>query len=90
MGEFVIALLLAFLGLLGFGIYKSNKLEEQKIKTQEAEAKAAIRENQMEVIHEVREELKIIEEEKPPQETAPPSSGDSNSRIKRLNQLHNN
>ena len=55
MGEFVIALLLAFLSLLGFGIYKSNKLKEQKIKTQEAEAKAAIRENQMEVIHEVRE-----------------------------------
>lgn len=90
MVELILGLVIAVLGLLGFGIYKSNKLEDQKVKTQEAEAKAEIREKQMEVIHEVRKELKVIEEEKPPQEKTAPDSGDSASRLDRLNRLHNN
>ena len=90
MAELILGLVVAVLGLLGFGIYKSNKLEDQKVKTQEAEAKAEIREKQMEVIHEVRKELKVIEEEKPPQEKTAPDSGDSASRLDRLNRLHNN
>ena len=90
MTELILGLVVAILGLLGFGIYKSNKLEDQKVKTQEAEAKAEIREKQMEVIHEVRKELKVIEEEKPPQEKPAPVSGDSASRLDRLNRLHNN
>lgn len=90
MTELIIGLLIAVLGLLGFGIYKSNKLEDQKIKTQQAEAKAEIREKQMEVVHEVRKELKIIEQEKPPTEKVSPESGDSSSRLDRLNRLHDN
>ena len=90
MAELILGLVVAVLGLLGFGIYKSNKLEDQKVKTQEAEAKAEIREKQMEVIHEVRKELKVIDEEKTPQEKTAPDSGDSASRLDRLNRLHNN
>lgn len=90
MSEFIFSLVVAVLGLLGFGIYKSQKLDEQKAKTQEAEAKAKKREKQMEVVHEVRKELKVIEEEKPPEKVEPPASGDSSSRLDRLNKLHNN
>ena len=88
MVDVIVGLLVAVLGLLGFGIYKSHKLEDQKIKTQQAEAKAEIREKQMEVVHEVSRELKVIEEEKPPQNTEAPVSGDSDSRLDRLNKLH--
>ena len=90
MGDLIIALVAAILGLLGFGIYKSHKLEDQKIKTQQAEAKAEIKEKQMEVVHEVRKELKVIEAEKPPQKVETPVAGDSDSRLDRLNKLHNN
>lgn len=88
MAEFVISLIVAVLGLLGFGIYKTHKLEDQKIKTQEAEARAEVARKQMEVVHEVRKELKVVEEEKPPQTVEAPISGDSDSRLDRLNKLH--
>lgn len=88
MAEFVISLIVAVLGLLGFGIYKSHKLEDQKIKTQEAEARAEVARKQMEVVHEVRKELKVIEEEKPPEKVEAPISSDSDSRLDRLNKLH--
>ena len=88
MVELISALILAILGLLGFGIFKSHKLDQQKEKTREAEAKAEIREKQMEVVHEVRKDLKVIEEEKPPEKVEAPDSGDSDSRLDRLNQLH--
>ena len=88
MAEFVISLIVAVLGLLGFGIYKTHKLEDQKIKTQEAEARAEVARKQMEVVHEVRKELKAIEEEKPPEKVEAPISGDSDSRLDRLNKLH--
>ena len=88
MAEFVISLIVAVLGLLGFGIYKTHKLEDQKIKTQEAEAMAEVARKQMEVVHEVRKELKVIEEEKPPEKVEAPISGDSDSRLDRLNKLH--
>lgn len=88
MADFVISLIVAVLGLLGFGIYKTHKLEDQKIKTQEAEARAEVARKQMEVVHEVRKELKVVEEEKPPQTVEAPSSGDSDSRLDRLNKLH--
>ena len=90
MSEFILSLIVAVLGLLGFGIYKSHKLDEQKEKTQEAEARAEIREKQMEVVYEVRKELKAIEEEKPPEKKAAPATSDSTSRLDRLNRLHNN
>ena len=88
MVELISALVLAILGLLGFGIFKSHKLDQQKEKTREAEAKAEIREKQMEVACEVRKDLKVIEEEKPPAKVEAPSSGDSDSRLDRLNKLH--
>ena len=88
MSEFVFGLIVAVLGLLGFGVYKSHKLDQQKEKTREAEAKAEIKEKQMEVVHEVRKELKDIEEEKPPEKVEAPISDDSDSRLDRLNKLH--
>ena len=90
MGDLIIGLIVAVLGLLGFGIYKSHKLDEQKEKTQEAEAKAEIAQRQMEVVHEVRKELKVIEEEKAPEKVEAPDHGDSSSRLDRLNRLHDN
>ena len=90
MSEFVFSLIVAVLGLLGFGIYKTRKLDEQKAKTREAEAKAEIAKKQMEVVHEVSKELKVIDEEKPPERVETPTAGDSDSRLDRLNRLHNN
>lgn len=88
MRELILGLVVAVLGLLGFGVYKSHKLDEQKDKTREAEAKAEIREKQMEVVHEVRKQLNIIEKEKPPEKVESPAAGDSGSRLERLNRLH--
>lgn len=90
MSNTVFGLIIAVLALLGFGTYKSMKLSEQKQKTKEAEAKAQIREKQMETVHEVRKELNLIEDEKEPENKKAPLSGDSESRIERLNKLHNN
>ena len=90
MADLIIGLIVAVLGLLGFGIYKSHKLDEQKERTQEAEAKAEIAQKQMEVVHEVRKELKVIEEEKAPEKVEAPDRGDSSSRLDRLNRLHDN
>ncbi len=88
MSELMIGLLAAVLGLLGFGIWKSHKLEDQKLKTKEAEARAEVARKRMEVVHEVREEIRAIEDEKPPKRDEPPTTGDSASRIERLNGLH--
>ena len=90
MSNTTIGLIVAVLALLGFGTYKSKKLSEQKEKTKEAEAKAQIREKQMETLHEIQKELNLIEDEKKPEKKDAPLSGDSESRIERLNQLHNN
>jgi len=90
MSNTVIGLIIAILALLGFGTYKSKKLSEQKQKTKEAEAKAYIREKQMETVHEIQKELNFVEEEGKPEKKEAPLSGDSESRIERLNKLHNN
>ena len=90
MSNTVFGLIIAVLALLGFGTYKSMKLSEQKQKTKEAEAKAQLREKQMETVNEVRKELNLIEDEKKPQKKDAPLFGDSDSRIERLNKLHNN
>ena len=90
MSELILGLIVAILGLLGFGVYKSHKLDEQKEKTRDAEARAEIREKQMEVVHEVRKEIKAIEEESPPEKNEPSAAGDSDSRLDRLNRLHYN
>ena len=87
MADLIIGLIVAVLGLLGFGIYKSHKLDEQKEKTQEAEAKAEIAQRQMEVVHEVRQEIRKVEQEKEPEKKAAPVAGDSSSRLDRLNRL---
>ena len=90
MAEVILGLIIAILGLVGFGIYKSNKLENQKLKTMEAEARAKIAEKQMEVVHEVRQEIRKVEQEKEPEKKAAPAAGDSSSRLERLNKLHDN
>ena len=88
MSNTVISLIIAVLALLGFGVYKSKKLSEQKQKTKEAEEKAEIRKKQMETVYEVRKELNLIEEEKEPEKTEPPVCGDADSRLDRLSKLH--
>jgi len=90
MSNTVFGLIIAVLALLGFGTYKSMKLSEQKQKKKEAEAKALLREKQMETVNEVRKQLNLVEGEKKPEKKSSPLSGDSESRIERLNKLHNN
>lgn len=88
--KIIAALVAAVVALLGFGSYKSRKLKTQKEKTEEAEAKALIREKQMEAVHEIRNQLGLIEEEEKPEKKSAPTRGDSGSRIERLNRMHDN
>ena len=88
MSELIIGLIVAFLGLLGFGTFKSRKLSEQKKETEQEKRKVEILEKQIETIKEVRNEIKTIEEEPQPAEATPPAAGDHDSRLDRLNKLH--
>lgn len=79
------AVLVAFLkGAMG----REKRLKEEK---RDAEDRLHLLQSQMEAVNECRKELGLIEEkaeEEKPERKASPASGDSASRLDRLNGLH--
>ena len=90
MTEVIAILVTIIVGLLGFATYKSDKLKEQKQKTETQAAKAQILQKQMESVNEVQNSLKEAQSETSKPETVEKASGgDSASRLERLNKLQN-
>lgn len=87
----IVAAVIAVIAALGSLLAASEK-KKKKLKDEAdfEKKKAEILEKQMETINEVRKELKIIEEEEPPKVEGAPPRGDSDSRLDRLNRLHDN
>ena len=83
----IIALAAVVLGLLCYGI--KNITDKRKLKEEVKDLKATkeVLSSQMETINEVRKELNLIDEEKKPEKKSPAPSGDSASRLGRLNRL---
>ena len=89
MTEVIAILVTIIVGLLGFATYKSDKLKEQKQKTETQAAKAQILQKQMESVNEVQNSLKEAQNTSKPETVEKASSGDSASRLERLNKLQN-
>lgn len=79
------ALVLALLTALSREARKNSRIEEEK---EQEEQKNEILRRQMETVNEVRKELNLIEKEEPPEKVEAPAAGDSDSRLDRLNRLH--
>lgn len=88
----VVAILIGVCGVL-FGIVclKSKKIDALKKDTQTKEQTIAVAKEKIQEVNNVQQEIKKIETESTPPEVVPSAtSGDSDSRIERLNQLFNN
>ena len=76
------ALVAFFIAVISF---LSSRLKSEKKKAADNAAKAKSYETQMEKIHEVQEDIRVVEEKKAP-ESVPASSG-PDERLERLNRL---
>lgn len=85
----IIALAIVVLGLLGYGIKSTNDKKKLKEEVKELKESKEVLSSQMETINEVRKELNLIDEEKKPEKKSAVPSGDSSSRLNRLNRLSN-
>lgn len=83
----IIALAVVVLGLLGYGIKSTSDKKKLKDEVKELKASKEVLSSQMETINEVRKELSLIESEKKPEKKSAAPTGDSASRLNRLNRL---
>ena len=83
----IIALAVVVLGLLGYGIKSTSDKKKLKDEVKELKAKKEVLSSQMVTINEVRKELSLIESGKKPEKKSAPATGDSASRLNRLNRL---
>lgn len=90
--NYLIAILAGLCGIL-FGIVclKSKKIDSLKSEAETAKDTAEVAEKKIEEVKSVQEKLRQIETETtPPEEIPSADSGDSQSRLDRLNKLFNN
>lgn len=85
----IIALAIVVLGLLGYGIKSTSDKKKLKAEVKELKDSKEVLSSQMETINEVRKELNLIDEGKKPEKKSAAPSGDSTSRLERLNRLSN-
>lgn len=85
----IIALAIVVLGLLGYGIKSTSDKKKLKEEVKELKVSKEVLSSQMETINEVRKELNLIDDEKKPEKKSAAPTGDSNSRLNRLNRLSN-
>ena len=78
-------LLLAMAAALAREARRNSRIEEEK--ELEVQKNEVLR-RQMETVNEVRKELNLIDKEEPPENVEAPAAGDSDSRLDRLNRLH--
>ena len=83
----IITLAVVILGLLGYGVKTATDKKKLKEEVQTLKDTKEVLTSQMETINEVRKELNLIESEKKPEKKDSPATGDSASRIDRLNSL---
>ena len=76
------ALVAFFIAVISF---LSSRLKSEKKKAADNAAKAKSYETQMEKIHEVQEDIRVVEEKKAPESVPAPSGPDE--RLERLNRL---
>lgn len=81
-------LLLIILGLAGITRFQAKKTKGLKKEVQKAQDTARLKIKEMDRLNEVQQEITAITEEKPPEKIEPPQSGDADSRLDRLNRLH--
>ncbi len=85
----IIALAAVVLGLLCYGVKSTTDKRKLKDEVKELKESKEVLSSQMETINEVRKELNLIDEEKKPEKKSAAPTGDSTSRIERLNRLSN-
>ena len=85
----IIALAAVVLGLLCYGIKNITDKRKLKDEVQQLKESKEVLSSQMETINEVRKELSLIDEEKKPEKKGSAPTGDSASRLERLNKLSN-
>ena len=83
----IITLTVVVLGLLGYGVKSATDKKKLKEEVQTLKDTKEVLTSQMETINEVRKELNLIDEEAKPEKKSSAPSGDSASRIDRLNSL---
>ncbi len=87
-----LGILVGLCGVL-FGIiaYKDKKISKLKNESKTNKQTAEVAEKRIEEVEDVQKKLKDLEKNStPPEEVPTPSTGDSQSRLDRLNKLHNN
>ena len=88
MNEIMQMLILIILGLLGITRLQAHKTKDLKKDIQQAQFTVKKREQELEKIDEVQQEITTIAKEKPPETIEPPARGDVAGRLDRLNRLH--
>jgi len=88
MNDILQILILIILGLLGITRLQARKAKDLKKDIQQERETVKKREQQLEKIDEVQQEITTIAKEKPPETIEPPESGDVAGRLDRLNRLH--
>ena len=90
MNGIITVLVVVILGLFGINVMKSKKIRNQKeeIKTQDIVIEK--KKEEMRTINEVQTKIKEAKSSPAPEKKEAPLSGDSVSRLERLNRLHNN
>ena len=85
---YIIGLLLAGVGVLtGLTISKTAKLKSSLEKLDSKTVELATVKQEMEVIREVKDKITASKEKKKPEKTESAASGDSDSRLNRLNRV---
>lgn len=85
----IITALVAIFSALAMALARaSGKASRAEEEAQIERQKAELLKRQMETVNEVRKELKLTEAEEPPKVEEAPPRGDSDSRLDRLNRLH--
>lgn len=77
-------------GLFGVFVSVIRSLSAEKKKVKKLEKTVEERKGEMEKIATVQKKVEEIKSEKKPEAKAAPPSGDSSSRLERLNRLHDN
>ena len=86
----IITLAVVILWLLGYGVKTATDKKKLKEEVQTLKDTKEVLTSQMETINEVRKELNLIDSEEKPEKKSSAPSGDSASRLERLNKLSNN
>jgi len=88
MNDIMQMLILIILGLLGITRLQAHKNKDLKKDIQKTRDTVKQTEKELEKIDEVHQKITTITQEAVPEKIEPPESGDSASRLDRLNRLH--